>query len=121
MNTIRKLQAFSLIEMVVVLVIMVALAAVLFPRIAGHGRTADGKAATPMTKAHDTECLMNLTQVKQGMEVFKSGDPDGKPPASLQDLKLPGELLHCPVSKQDYQYDPATGAVHCAFPAHQAY
>ena len=110
-------RAFSLIEMLVVIVIIAVIAAVMMPRIAGHGRTKDGKATTPMSKARDTECLMNLTQVKQGIEVFKA-TAEGTPPQSLDDLKLPKELLSCAVSKQPYQYDPQTGAVRCTFPGH---
>ena len=113
--------AFSLVEMLVVIVIIVVLAAVLMPRIAGHGRTKEGKATTPLSKTHDTECMVNIRQVRQGIETIKAGDPDSKPPGSLEELRFPRELTHCAVSKEAYIYDPQTGEVHCPFPAHKSY
>jgi prepilin-type N-terminal cleavage/methylation domain-containing protein len=114
-------RAFSLVEMLVVIVIMAVLAAALFPRIAGHGRTTAGKATTPMAKAHDTECMMNIRSARQGIDTLKAGDPDGHPVQSLDELKLPKELTHCAVSKEAYQYDPGTGLIRCPFPAHSSY
>ena len=117
----RSLQAFSLIEILIVIVIMAVLAAVLFPRIAGRGRTPAGKATTAMSKANDTECLINIRSARQSLAAMRAGDPDGAPPQSLDELRLPKELTHCAVSKEAYTYDPQTTAIKCPFPAHSGH
>lgn len=116
----RRIRAFTLVEILVVVVIMIVIAAVLFPRIAGNSRTKDGKAATPTARAHDVECISNLRSCRQAIEVAKAGD-DTKFPSSLAELKLPSEVTHCVVSKQEYVYNPQTGEVHCPYPGHTSY
>jgi prepilin-type N-terminal cleavage/methylation domain-containing protein len=116
-----SLRGFSLVEMLVVIVIIAILAAILMPRYLGSARTAAGKPATAMARAHDTECLMNIRSVRQAIEVFKTSDTDTKNPPSLTELRLPAELLQCPVGKVPYVYDPATGQVHCPYPGHESF
>jgi prepilin-type N-terminal cleavage/methylation domain-containing protein len=117
----RVSRGFSLIEILVVAVILVALSAVLMGRYLG-GKTADGKRApTPMSRAHDTECMSNIKQVRMGIETAKSTDPDGKNIQSLDELKFPKEVTHCSVGKMAYIYDPQTGEVHCPYPGHEKY
>lgn len=117
----RRLRAFGLVEILVVMVILVALAAFIYPRYVGNHRGADGKATTPLAKAHDTECMMNLQSARQSIAAFRATD-DEKFPASLSDLReLPKECRECVVSHMAYTYNPQTGEVHCPYPAHQAY
>lgn len=72
-------------------------------------------------KAQDTVCQSDLQQVRDAIELASSSDADGKFPASLSELKLPSELLHCPIGHEAYVYDPATGQVHCPHPGHEKY
>ena len=121
-HTRRQCSGFSLIEVLVVLVILMVLAAILMPRYLGNARAKNGKAASALARAHDTECLYNIRSVRQAIEVSKAGDPDAKNPASLTELReLPKELLICPVGKVPYRYNPETGEVHCPYPGHENY
>jgi hypothetical protein len=65
-------------------------------------------------------CQPNLEQIRETIQMYRD-DHDGQNPPSLQDLGLPAKILRCPVSKQDYQYDPTTGRVWCTFPGHEQY
>jgi hypothetical protein len=110
------------VEILVVCVMLVLLAAFLYPQIAGNSRTKSGKAATPLARAHDTECMSNIRSVRQSIEVSKVNETDGKLPQSLTELQgLPKDFLQCPVGKVPYKYDPQTGEVHCPFPSHEKF
>lgn len=112
---------FSLIEILVVLVLLVILMGGAAYFYAGKGAGKDGKAHTPITMARDTVCMTDLISVRQAIAAYQSTDPDGKYPASLSELRLPAELLSCPVGHEAYVYDPTTGQVHCPHPGHQSY
>jgi hypothetical protein len=117
-----RARAFGLVEILVVVVLLVAIAAFVYPHYVGNRRTADGKAATPLAKAHDTECLMNIRSVRQSIAAYKATDSDGKNPSALTDMReLSKDLRECPVSHMAYLYDPQSGEVHCPYPAHQGY
>jgi hypothetical protein len=111
-----------LIEILVVMVIIVILFAVVSGVLFGHNKNAPpGKGHTPTERAHDVECMNNVHQVHLAIMAAQAGDTDGKNPASLQELKLPAEMLTCPVGKVPYVYDPATGEVHCPYPGHEKF
>lgn len=115
-------RGMGLVEILVVMALLFAVAAFLYPHYVGNRRTADGKAATPMAKAHDTECLSNIRSVRQSIAAFKAGDSEEKNPTALIDIRdLPKDLRECPVSHMPYQYNPQTGEVICPYPAHQGY
>ena len=117
----RRRRAFALVELLVVMVIIVILLAMVSSYV-GNRRTKEGKAATPLAKAHDTECLYNVRSVRQSIEAFRAGDSEGKNPQSLSELKeLPKGFTKCPVGHVDYVYDPQTGEVHCPYPSHERY
>ncbi len=121
-SRIPRSRAFGLVEILVVMVILVALAAYLYPKYVGNSRTADGKAATPLARAHDTECMTNIHSVRLSISAFKSGDSEEKNPAALTAMReLSKDLRECPVSHMAYQYNPQSGEVHCPYPAHQSY
>jgi len=115
--------AFSLIEILVVLVIVASLSAGLYSFYLGKGggKTADGKRiVTPKTKAYDTSCANGLSQVRLSIQTAMSSDTEGeKFPTSLSELKLPSEVLMCPDGKEKYTYDPQTGVVHCPHFGHE--
>jgi len=104
----------TLVGILVVLVILLALAAVLFFRARGPGKGA--AATTPkaaMQKAEATACMAQLSNLRQGLMIYQA-DHNGYPP-NLQALDLgPGESYYrCPVTGQAYQYNPQTGEVTC--------
>ena len=111
-------RGFSLVEVLVVCLVLIALAAWLSASYLGKSKNGE-KAHTPIERAHDTECMNNIHQLVLGVQTIQSSDPDGKPPQSLTELKFPQSMLSCPVGHEQYVYDPATGRVYCPHPGHQ--
>ena len=111
-------RGFALVELLVVVVIIAILAVILLPRLLG-GRDAAGKTITaPAQQAQGVACRSNLQQIRQAISMETMADETAKP-ADLAALRLPSEMLACPVSRQGYQYDPQAGAVRC--PTHPDY
>lgn len=115
-------RAFSLIEILVVAVLLMIVAAVVLPHYLG-GKTVAGKTVrAPIVQAHDTECISNLRSVRQAIEAYRASDPDGGFPPSLQSLhELPSSVVECAVGHEPYRYDPQTGQVTCPHPGHESY
>jgi hypothetical protein len=114
--------------MLVTLAIMGVLAVALFKgssmfgsqaptRMDGHGTTTLGAAEWA---AKDTVCRSNLGQVRMALQLAQQTNDD-KYPETLQETKLPKEFYKCPVGKEKYLYDPATGQVSCPHPGHEKY
>jgi len=118
----RNYRAFSLIEILVTMVIIVVISAFMMNYYIG-GRTPGGKKVkTPMTAARESVCRINLNQCRQGFMALKSMDTDGtNQPKGMAELKFPSETTHCDVGGEAYVYDPATGEVHCPHPGHEKY
>ncbi|HLJ55304.1 MAG TPA: prepilin-type N-terminal cleavage/methylation domain-containing protein [Chthonomonadaceae bacterium] len=116
-------RAFSLIEILVVMAIIVILSGITYGiYIGGRSKNAPpGKAHSPMERAKDVVCMEDLRSVRQSIEASRTTDSDNKFPASLDELRLPAELRACPEGKEPYRYDPATGEVHCVHPGHENY
>jgi competence protein ComGC len=115
-------QAFSLIEILVVVIIIVLIGGFLTNHYLGSKDLVGKKQKTPITAAHNVECMENLRSIRQSIMAAHTMDSDGKYPQSLTELKeLPASMLKCPVGGEPYIYDPATGAVHCVHPGHEAY
>ena len=123
----RRLAAFSkgfaLVELLVVMVVLVGLAALYFgmrgkgekaePRFEGEAQTRVGKA---VQKGEGVECLNNLRQLRQMIQMEAM---DGSNPAQLDaGWVVP---LRCSVSGYEYRYDPQTGQVWCPTPDHEDY
>ncbi len=114
------LRGNTLIEILVVLVILTLLSGIGYQYFIGGKNEKGQKVKTPMQAGKSTACLMNLQQVRQGIQLFKSNDIDNeKPPQTLDELKFPRESLICPDSKQPYIYESEKGEVHCATPGHE--
>jgi prepilin-type N-terminal cleavage/methylation domain-containing protein len=117
---------FSLVEMLVVLVVIAVLAMFLFPRYLGGGKTPDGKnVRSPMQRARSVECQNYLSQAHMAYQAATASatDDEGRP-RSIMDLKTYGltdSMMACPVGKEPYQFDPATGRVRCVHPGHESY
>lgn len=73
-----------------------------------------------LQKAEGMGCQENLKQLRMLIENAKSESPDGKYPASLNEISGAGKISRCPVSHQEYQYDPNTGQVKCTFQGHES-
>ncbi|MCE5323055.1 hypothetical protein LLG46_07045 [bacterium] len=78
-------------------------------------QTVYGKA---LDTAKGEDCRQRLNQVRTAIENQKAVSTTEGNPKSLNELGLGAGYLRCPVSNQAYVYDPATGAVHCPYPAH---
>lgn len=72
-------------------------------------------------RAKTFECQSNLRQLRMLIMTAKSENEDGAAPASLTTLAGAEEIRTCPVSGQEYTYDPATGEVKCTQPGHEKY
>ena len=119
----------TLVATLVVIAIMAILAVALLRPWAVGGTAkparADGKGNTVpglvKLKADDTVCRSNLDQVRQFIQIARI-NADDQPPQTLAEIHgLPKEFLTCPLGKEPYQYDPATGTVRCVHPGHEKY
>ena len=112
---------FALIELLVVIALMAVLGAGLYTFYAGKVSGKKGEPKTPMTATYDSVCLQNIGSVRQCIKAEEATD-DEKHPTALTAIKsLTPDLRACPVGKEPYTYDPATGEVHCAHPGHEKY
>lgn len=79
-------------------------------------------AGKAVRKAVSTECQSNLRQLRIMIDADK--DPtveNGGYPPTLQSIQGAAPISMCPVSGEPYQYDPATGQVHCTQSGHEQY
>lgn len=118
----RVYRAFSLIEIMIVAVIIVAMSAWLASVYLGKSTTGDKgseRVTSPIGRAQNTVCASNLDQLRKSLTLLQNGDEEGKYPASLSELKFPSEMLSCPDGHEPYQYDPSTGQVRCIHRGHE--
>ena len=80
------------------------------------GTTIIGKS---MARAKDAKCMEYLKQVRMSIEM--NTNTDDEKPESMDILKLPTEVTQCPIGKEPYVYDPATGKVSCPHLGHEKY
>jgi hypothetical protein len=71
-------------------------------------------------KAVDTQCRSNVGQARQAVAIARLDNGD-QLPASLDEVKLGEQFLQCPIGKEKYEYDAATGNVTCPHPGHEKY
>lgn len=72
-----------------------------------------------MQKAVSVECQSNIQQIRAALQTYH--EENEAFPASLAEIGYPAKVLRCPISKEAYIYDPATGEIHCTFPGHEKY
>jgi prepilin-type N-terminal cleavage/methylation domain-containing protein len=117
-------RAFSLVEMLVVVVVIAILAAFLLPRYLKGGMTPAGrKVEAPIQRAHGVECQNNLQQIRMAYQIATSAGEETRP-QSLADLRAQGvteQMIRCPVGREPYQFDPARGLVQCPHSGHEGY
>ena len=118
----------SLIGLLVAVVIVI-LASLAFITGKGPGMAAaperpDGKGETLIGKtvyaAKDDVCRTNLAQLRQSIEI-NTDQVEGTKPEKIQDTRLGESYYSCPVGKEPYVYDPATGKVRCPHRGHEKY
>lgn len=86
-------------------------------RADGKGKTVIGKS---LYAAKDDVCISNLGQVRQAIGL--AGDPvDGTFPQTIEEARIGQQFYECPVGKEPYTYDPATGTVKCPHKGHEKY
>lgn len=73
-----------------------------------------------MDVAKDTQCQSNLRQIR--MSIQMSQQQDGAFPPAI-DAKQVGsvQVMSCPVSGQQYTYNPSNGTVKCTTKGHEGY
>lgn len=115
-------RAFSLVEILVVIVIIGVLAYFLLPKYLSSTTNAAGKKVdSPINRAKGVECQNNLQQIRAALNMNSMMDEETRPPQSLAELKLPSSMYSCPVAKVTYRYDPRSRRVACPYPNHQMY
>ncbi|MFA0748697.1 hypothetical protein [Fervidibacter sp.] len=76
------------------------------------GQQAQTTYGAALQRAKEVECMNNLHQIRQAIQMFVA--EQGTNPPSLQSVRLPaGVQPICPVTKVPYTYDPTTGKVMC--------
>jgi len=115
-------QIFTLIEILVVVAIIVGAGLLLSRSYLGGGKGRDG-VATPEERARGVDCMNNLRQIRNAIEMYRQANQE-KPPMSLAQLEssgISGSITKCSVSGTPYTYDPASGRVSCNTPGHERY
>ena len=109
----RIRQAFSLIELLVTVVIILLLMAFILPRYFG-GKTAAGRRiAAPRERAEAVAGVSYFQQINMAISMYRESN-DGQNPPDLNALKKYGvtdEMLVDQVTRQPLTYDPQTGMV----------
>lgn len=73
-------------------------------------------------KAVSFECKNNLDQMRKFIMMAKDESQDNNTyPARLEDIPDSIRIRECPVTHQQYTYDPATGQIKCTCPGHEEY
>jgi Na+-transporting methylmalonyl-CoA/oxaloacetate decarboxylase gamma subunit len=117
----RTREAWSLVEISVVLAVLLILAIWLIPKYMGRGaEPSRHPRKTPENAAIAVQCRNNLQQIRLAIRIHRL--PGEEPlPSSLQELRLPAEILACPFSRQTYWYDQHNGRVQCPTPTHEGF
>ncbi|MGV3615094.1 MAG: type II secretion system protein [Fimbriimonas sp.] len=84
----------------------------------GLGKTVPGMAKL---SAKDTVCRNNLSQVRSAIQIAQTASGDDVPPQTLEETRIGSSFYECPIGKERYAYDPATGQVGCPHPGHEKY
>ena len=124
MSAIKRARAFSLVEMLVVLVIVGVLAAFLLPNYLKGGKTPAGRPIeSPMQRGHSVECMNALQQIRQAHQIASMDEENH--PRTLTDLRPQGiseQMMRCPVGAVSYIYQPGSQrVVTCPQPGHERF
>ena len=86
------------------------------PRKDGLGITAPGLVRA---MAIDEKCRSNLNQVRMAISLRQTTDDAF--PASIEETRIGASFYKCPLGKEPYQYDAATGTVTCPHLGHEKF
>jgi len=127
----KRLGAFSLVSTLVTIAIMAMLAVGL---MYGSGAFSGGKPKSPRAdgrgppipglvkaEAQDTVCQSNLGQVRSALQIAQSSSGDDTFPETLEETRIGANFYKCPMGKEPYVYDRATGQVTCPHPGHEKF
>jgi hypothetical protein len=89
-----------------------------YERPDGLGKTTIGRARYA---AEDSACRTQLSQVRQMVMINTEPTDDTRPESLDQISGMPAGYAQCPIGKEPYEYDPATGKVECVHPGHEKY
>lgn len=109
------------ISLLITVLIIALLAIFLLSVHTGSTMPSDKKADAPLKQARNVDCMNNLLQIRNAIELYSS--TSGSYPSSLDSIldNIQGSVLTCPVSGKRYQYSPGNGRVWCNTPGHEDY
>lgn len=120
----RCKRGYTLVGTLVAIALMLGLAVYFVMGTGAGSKRKDGLGKTVpgavRAQAFDTECKNQLSQIRQSISIATNMGEDAHP-TSLSDLRLGGDYLLCPIGKEPFAYDAATGKVQCVHPGHEAY
>ena len=111
--------AYTLIEMLVTLAIIVVLISVTAVYLGGRRGTKQG-VESPRGRARTVACQNNLNQLAMAMRM--AADSDEHAPQDIREALKNGateEMLRCAETHQPYRYDPQAGTLSCVTPGHE--
>lgn len=132
----RVKRGFGIVEVIIVLVVILC-GVLLYVTISNGAKKAQQEAVQDVTKQpgegpHSVlgkayqkgvspACQENLRQLRMMIDMAKQDDADGKYPESLSAISGAAQISSCPIAKEPYTYDPATGKVSCTYPGHEGF
>jgi hypothetical protein len=132
----RAKRGFGVVEVIIVLVVVLC-GALLYVTVTNGAKKAQQEARQDVTKQpgegpHSVlgkayqkgvspACQEHLRQLRMMLDMAKSESESGSYPASLSELSGAAQISACPIGKDPYTYDPATGKVSCGHPGHEGF
>ena len=114
-------RAYNLVEVLLIFLALILIAAFLIPRYL-NGRVTENKTAGGVqSEALDAVCRATLNQARDSVAVARTMHQGAEKAQSLADFHLPDSETHCIVGKEEYVYSPETGQLHCPHPGHESY
>jgi len=76
-----------------------------------------------MDSAKAVDCRTRLSQIRTGIQSYKTVNTDESNPPTLGDIGLgvSNDYFQCPVTNRPYTYDPSSGTVQCSSPGHEGF
>jgi len=102
--------AFVSIILSLLIIAIIIVAALLMYR--GGATQKTGSVTTPIEKGKAVQCLAQIRRIETAIQMYHT--EQGTFPPNLSELTdLAEDDFYCPVTKNPYDYNPATGKVTC--------